>query len=135
VREGSPEWDEVIKSLPQKNDQPYFHTTDFVSGNDIYEDKWKGRYLEKLELLRSLARVIYHFAYKTITCVLDTDDYVAMDRVIKWSEAVGHPYAFACRTAHDQIQYWRRRNSVPSTVKMVIENRNGTGEVMDLFIP
>lgn len=128
------DWREITGKLPMRDGKPYFHTTDFMSGNDVYKPEWKGRYEEKREILTKLARVMAQYGLQFFTAVLEMEAYATVDACIKFGEAAGHPYAMACRIGEMQLRYWAEANSILSPVKMVVENRRGKmGEVVSLF--
>lgn len=127
------DWAEALKDLPPKNGKPYFHTTDFVSGNDIYEPVWKGRYNEKLAILTGLAKVIARYSFQTFSAVLFMNEFATLDASIKFGEVAGHPYAMACRIGEQQLRYWANANSILTPIKMIVEERHGMGEVHELF--
>ena len=133
VRDFDVAWSEAISDLPRKNGELYFHTTDFVSGNDVYRERWKGRYDDKLRLLTNLAGAIAKFSYQTFSVVLNMGDFSRIDSFLQYAEAIGHPYAIACRIGYTQMHFWAERNGVFSPVKMLVEARQGMGEVYQLF--
>ncbi len=128
------EWREAISELPLLDGQPFLHTADFVSGNGQYEANWKGRYEKKLSILSCAARVISRHSFQVITCAIDMDDYRAIDSLIKVSEAIGHPYTVSVRIAFQHMQMWAKRNSVQTPIRMVLEARNGIGDVIEMFL-
>jgi hypothetical protein len=127
------DWRAAIGDLPHLDDHPFLHTADFVSGDEQYESDWKGRYEEKLAILSAAARVISHHSLQVISCVLFMEDYRALDSEVKLSEALGHPYTVASRLAYQHMQAWAKRNSIASPIKMVLEARNGMGDVIEMF--
>jgi len=127
------DWRNAIKELPVLNGQPFLHTADFVSGNRQYDPDWKGRYDDKLMILSSAARVINRHSVQVITSALDMEDYREFDARWKLSEAVGHPYAVAAQIAFEHMTLWAKRNSVLTPIKMVLEDRDGIGDVIEMF--
>jgi hypothetical protein len=134
VAEFDRDWAEVVGKLPQKEEKLYFHTTDFLSGNDVYNPEWKGRYDEKREILIKLTKIMARYGLQFFSTVLEMEAYAAVDAHIKFGEAAGHPYAMACRIGDVQLRSWANRNSILSPPKMIVENRAGKmGEVVRLF--
>jgi hypothetical protein len=127
------EWRSAIKLLPLLNGEPFLHTADFVSGNEQYRADWKGRYDEKRAILSDAARVIGRHSLQVISCVLYMEDYRALDSIFKLSETLGHPYTMATRVAYQHMQAWAARNSITDPIKMVLEARNGTGDLVEMF--
>jgi Protein of unknown function (DUF3800) len=133
VAEFDADWVEAVRDLPWKNGKPYFHTTDFVSGNDVYDPIWKGRYDDKLAILSALAKIIAKYCLQIFSAVLIMDEFALLDAYIKFGEVAGHPYAMACRIGDQQLRYWANANSIFSPIKMIVEERHGMGEVYELF--
>jgi hypothetical protein len=134
VRDFDVEWADIVLKLPQRDGRLYFHTTDFVTGADIYKKDWAGRLEEKREVLASLCRVMDKYGLQFLTSVIDMDDYAKVDNVIKLSEVAGHPYALGCRIAKEQVRQWAYSQNIQSPVKMVVEDRKGfMGEVVKSF--
>lgn len=134
------DWREAIKALPPFKDAPphfeglpFLHTADFVSGNGDYDPAWKGRYEEKLEILSSAARVISRYSLQTITCSIYMDHYRLFDSHAKVSEALGHPYSLASLLAYQLTKRWAEMNHISTPVKMVLEARQGIGDVTEMF--
>lgn len=127
------EWRATIADLPLLDGHPFLHTADFVSGNEQYESGWKGRYEEKLAILSAAARVISRHSLQVISCVLFMEDYRALDSELKLSEALGHPYTVVSRLAYQHMQAWAKRNSITDPIKMVLEARNGIGDLIEMF--
>ena len=127
------DWRDAIRELPRLNDEPFLHTADFVSGNNQYAPEWKGRYEEKLFILSAAASVINRYSFQAITGVLHMQDYRELDSVIKVSETIGHPYTVGARIAYQHMLVWARRNSIASPIKMVLEARDGIGDVIEMF--
>jgi hypothetical protein len=134
VEQFDKDWLAAIAELPRVDGKPQLHTTDFVSGNQIYDPEWKGRYPEKLAILSCAASVIEKYACQVFTCALDMEDYIYIDSNAKFSEAAGHPYALAVRIAYQQMVLWSQHNASSCPIKMIVEERKGFGEVSDLFI-
>lgn len=127
------EWRAAVRDLPLLEGQPFLHTADFISGNGQYEADWKGRYKEKLAILSAAARVISRYSLQVISCVLFMEDYRALDSELKLSEALGHPFTVVSRIAYQRMQAWARRNSIADPIKMVLEARNGIGDLIEMF--
>jgi hypothetical protein len=127
------DWREVIKELPRLKGEPFLHTSDFVSGNKQYDPAWKGRYKEKLAILSDAACVISRYSLQTITIVVDMEHFRAVDSRLKASEIVGHPYTVAVRLAYQHMEHWANRNSVSTPITLVLEERHGIGDVIEMF--
>lgn len=134
------DWREAIKALPPFKDAPshfkdvpFLHTADFVSGNGDYSPAWKGRYEEKLAILSSAARVISRHSFQTVTCSIYMDQYRALDSVAKMSEALGHPYTLLSILAYELLRRWANMSHILSPIKMVLEARDGIGDVIEMF--
>jgi Protein of unknown function (DUF3800) len=127
------DWREAIKGLPRLEGEPFLHTADFVSGNKQYDPDWKGRYHEKLAILSDAARVISHYSLQTITTVVDMEHFRAVDSKLKASETVGHPYTVAARVAYQHMEQWAKRNSVSTPIKLILEERHGIGDAIEMF--
>jgi hypothetical protein len=70
---------------------------------------------------------------QTITTVVDMEHFRAVDSQLKASEIVGHPYTVAARVAYQHMEYWANRNSVSTPIKLILEERHGIGDVIEMF--
>lgn len=91
-------WLDAIKDLPlDKYGNPYLHTAGFVGGyHKDYALNWSGKLPEKRDILIECAKVIDRFAIQLFSIELDTENYAKTDKLLMFSESVGHPYAIAC---------------------------------------
>jgi hypothetical protein len=128
------EWVNAIRELPTKDGSPFLHTTDFMSGNDIYDPVWKGRYPEKLAVLTAAAKVINKYSVQVFSGVVDVDEYLEFDEITKFSEAVGFPYALGVRLSYEQMVKWSYYCASAVPIRMVVEARHGYGEVSAVFM-
>jgi len=133
VKDFDNEWGAIVETLPRKDGELYFHTTDFIGGYDVYKNEWKGRFEQKLTVLSQMTALLTKFGFQIFSAALDMNDYALLDSYIKFGEVAGHPYAMACRIGDMQLRLWAERNGCHA-VRMVVENRPGKmGEVVKLF--
>ncbi len=129
------EWLDAIKQLPvlKSSGQPFLHTTDFINGEKGFES-WKGRYVEKAQILSNVAKVIARHSFRVFSCVLLMDHYRKINQNVQFSELMGEPYALLVRCAWEQLKAWKYRLNLNQPVMMTIEQRNGIGDVKEIFL-